>query len=160
MPHNQLTHLTISQHTWPHNQATHLTISQHTWPHNQLKHLTISQHTWPHSQRTHLTIKPQSLTVGHHTSPSGVLCKPWSGQPQGSYLLVMCTSSSMMLNSPMMTGPASAMMRALGWTTVLAPAEPRTSFKWLWPPFPPPPPQAYLPKFVTFPSLISSTGQR
>lgn len=37
------------------------------------------------------------------------------------HLLIMRACSSMRLPSPMTMGPASAIMRALGWTTVLAP---------------------------------------
>lgn len=37
------------------------------------------------------------------------------------HLLIMRTCSSIRFPSPMTIGPASAMIRALGWTTVLAP---------------------------------------
>lgn len=37
------------------------------------------------------------------------------------YLLIMRTCSSIRFPSPMTIGPASAMIRAFGWTTVLAP---------------------------------------
>lgn len=39
------------------------------------------------------------------------------------YLLIISACSSIRLPSPMIMGPASAMIRALGWTTVLAPGK-------------------------------------
>lgn len=37
------------------------------------------------------------------------------------YLLMISACSSIRFPSPMIIGPASAMIRAFGWTTVLAP---------------------------------------
>ena len=77
---------------------------------------------------SHEKQEPRVYSFGCFSHPLSLIVKCW----RSWYLLIICACSSIRLFSPMMIGPASATIFALGWTTDLAPAIPHMNVSFLF----------------------------